>query len=151
MPTHGEFTSEDAKLDLRQQAPDWSYGLGFIVCLLGGCIFAFFFVIVAVPIYLLGGPEGIAADVSLSRLIIVMSLGFIFSGMAAGAINPLAKTKPGAILAGTVAIVPMTLASIIVLTGRSIPHDPSSVFAFFATTLTLGPYCGLLGWRELHR
>lgn len=127
----------------------WRYTHGFVVCVIVGAILATIFSGVAAVLYLARGVRSNEVhDISLAASVAGYFAGFLAAGVMAGLLNPLAKTRLGAVFLGIFSTLPVALSGLFLFEGTFTPRDGAQIFSVLAFVLGFGAPVGYLAWRE---
>lgn len=132
------------------KAMSWSYTRGLVYCVIAGVLLGVFFALAGIVIWFMQGEyESDQGSGGLLALILIYVLGYSLSGLIAGLLNPIGKTRVGAALIGVIAILPLTLGIAQFLTGELWPTDPDYAIATLTTAVILGICAGLVFHHEV--
>ncbi|MEJ2215897.1 MAG: hypothetical protein P8099_04705 [Gemmatimonadota bacterium] len=133
---------------MNESRAGWSYLGGFVVCVFAGVVAGLVFTSVATLIFLVEGKRPFEHnDVTYGSTVALYVLGFTTAGLVAGLLNPLGRTKLGAVLLGIIATVPLAWGASVLVTRQLVPDDASR-FAIAMYSLTFGGGMGFIMHRE---
>lgn len=99
--------------------------------------------------YLVRGSEPFETkEVSLGASVAGYFVGFLAAGVVGGLLNPLARTRSGAVVLGVLCTLPLAFTALLLLEGTPIPPDGADVFAVLFLSLGFGGPLGLMACKE---
>jgi hypothetical protein len=126
----------------------WSYAGGVIVCLFLGLLLGVGYSMVASVIWLVRGPQPFeTVGASFSKVLGLYLLGFLVAGLVAGVLNPVARTKIGAVVLGALSVVPISVGAEFLITG-DLSRVSDHLFAIGMMSATFGGGLGFAAWKE---
>lgn len=130
----------------------WPYGAGFAVGLAIGVALGLAYSAAAALIFLLRRAVGAPpSEYTFPEILLLYVIGFSATGLIAGALNPLARTAPGAVGLGILAFTPVACGAMFIVTGNLMLGNPSDLFALGMTAGLVGGGLGYAAWREFVR